>query len=158
MAQGIAPEGASERPTREVDAFDAAVLTDDECWGLLAGAEVCRLAVVVAGRPEIYPVNTVVDDRRLVFRTEAGTKLASLTVSPHVALEADGVDAATGEVWSVVVTGDAARLERFDDIYAADALPLYPWQPGPKTYAVSVTPTTVSGRRFRPVRGPRPED
>jgi hypothetical protein len=32
--------------------------------------------VVVAGRPEIFPVNYVVDGDEVMFRTDAGTKLA----------------------------------------------------------------------------------
>ena len=38
-----------------------AVLDVDECWLSLAQAEVGRIAVAVQNRPEIFPVNFVID-------------------------------------------------------------------------------------------------
>ena len=102
------------------------VLGEDECWRLLAHAEVGRLAVAVRDTPEIYPVNFVVDNRTLLFRTAEGTKLATVAVSTRVAFEIDGFDSATGEAWSVVVHGTATPLERLNDEYAVEELPLFP--------------------------------
>ena len=51
------------------------VLGEPACWELLEGASVGRLAVDVAGQPDIFPVNFVVDRGSIVFRTAAGTKL-----------------------------------------------------------------------------------
>ncbi|HEY3005191.1 MAG TPA: pyridoxamine 5'-phosphate oxidase family protein, partial [Kribbellaceae bacterium] len=62
-------------------------LTEDECWRRLETADVGRLAVVIAGEPEIFPINFVVDGHSLVFRTAEGTKLFGITASPRVALE-----------------------------------------------------------------------
>ncbi|MDT5111106.1 MAG: uncharacterized protein QOE20_2996, partial [Mycobacterium sp.] len=36
------------------------VLSEDECWFLLASRTLGRLGTVVAGQPEIFPVNFVV--------------------------------------------------------------------------------------------------
>ena len=50
-------------------------LDESACWGLLRSVEVGRLAVVVNHRPEIFPINFVVDHATVVFRTagdEAG--------------------------------------------------------------------------------------
>ena len=131
------------------------ILTEDECWGLVDAAEVGRLAVAVAGEPEIFPVNFVVDGRTLMFRTGEGTKLAALTISSRVAFEIDGYLPESGEAWSVVVKGQAERMEHFPDIYAAEKLPLFSWQASPKQWFVRVTPAKVTGRRFTVVRGPR---
>ncbi|SRR6266498_3053458 len=133
------------------------VLDEDECWRLLKTAEVGRLAVVAAGEPEIFPITYVIDDATVVFRTAEGMKLAALTVFSRVAFEVDGYDDASGEAWSVVVKGNAERLERFSDIYAAEELPLFPWQAGPKQWFVRIGPATVSGRRFPVVRDRRRE-
>ena len=46
-----------------------------------------RLAVVVAGHPDIFPINYVVDHASIVIRTAAGTKLAG-SKSRQVAFEA----------------------------------------------------------------------
>ena len=104
--------------------------------------------MVVAEQPEIFPVNFVVDERTIVFRTSEGTKLAELTISPQVALEADGYDPESGETWSVVVKGRAHRLDHFEDIYAAEQLPIFPWQAGIKQWFVRVAQTSVTGIRF----------
>jgi len=129
-------------------------LTTAECWALLRTAEVGRLAVTVAGRPEIFPVNFVVDHGTVVFRTAEGTKLAAVTVSPLVAFEADGRVAGTpDEAWSVVLKGSSEEVRRLHDLVAVDELPLAPWQGGPKGRFVRVVPHVVTGRRF-PVAAP----
>src|SRR5690349_23480213 len=74
------------------------------CWALLRSHEVGRLAVSIADRPEIFPVNYVVDHGTVVFRTAEGTKLAGASRC-DVAFEADGYESGTGEAWSVVVYG-----------------------------------------------------
>jgi nitroimidazol reductase NimA-like FMN-containing flavoprotein (pyridoxamine 5'-phosphate oxidase superfamily) len=109
-----------------------------QCWELLRSCEVGRLAVVVDGVPDIFPINHVVDHGSIVFRTAPGTKLSAIAEG-MVAFEVDGGDA--DEVWSVVVKGRARRVEE---------PPLYPWQEGPKPIFVRVEATEVTGRRFRP--------
>jgi uncharacterized protein len=131
------------------------VLNEDECWQLVDNAEVGRLAFAVAGEPEIFPVNFIVDGRALLFQTAEGTKLAGLTISSNVAFEVDGYLPDSGEAWSVVLKGEAERLEHFPDIYAAEKLPIFPWQASPKQWIVRLVPTKVTGRRFTVVRGPR---
>ena len=130
-------------------------LTEDACWRLLKTADVGRLALAIAGEPEIFPINFVVDGRSLVFRTAEGTKLFGVVASRLVALECDGYEAGTDEAWSVVAKGTAEQLEHFPDIYAAEELPLFPWQAGTKQWFVRIDPTTVTGVSFKVVRGPR---
>jgi uncharacterized protein len=132
-----------------IDRGTAVALDESACWSLLEHAEVGRLAVVIAGEPEVFPVNFVVNARSLVFRTSEGTKLFGVTASPRVAFEVDGYDPRSGEVWSVVAKGAAERLERFSDIYAVDELPLAPWHGGVKQWFVRISDVTVSGRAFR---------
>jgi nitroimidazol reductase NimA-like FMN-containing flavoprotein (pyridoxamine 5'-phosphate oxidase superfamily) len=121
-------------------------LDQDECWRLLSTAEVGRLAVSIANHPDIFPVNFVVDERTIVFRSDEGTKLAAAVLTPSVAFEIDGVDG--GRAWSVVVVGRAREIEKMDDLYAALELPLHPWQRAPKHRYVRLVPDRVSGRRF----------
>lgn len=128
-------------------------LSADECWDLLENADVGRLAVVIAHEPEIFPINFVVDAGSLVFRTAEGTKLFAITASPLVAVEIDGYDAASGEAWSVVAKGMAERLDQFTKIYAAEKLPLFPWQAGPKQWFVRINQVRPTGVRFRVVHG-----
>jgi nitroimidazol reductase NimA-like FMN-containing flavoprotein (pyridoxamine 5'-phosphate oxidase superfamily) len=130
-------------------------LTPDECWALLRTTTVGRLAVTVAGAPEIFPVNYVVDHGTVVFRTAEGTKLAALTVAPQVAFEADGrlPGGAEGageadQAWSVVIKGRTREIDRLDEVVATADLPLSPWHASPKGRFVRVLPDEVTGRRF----------
>ncbi|MFC5928980.1 pyridoxamine 5'-phosphate oxidase family protein [Cryobacterium melibiosiphilum] len=128
------------------------ILTEDECWEALLSSSLGRLAVSVGGNPEIFPVNFIAVDRRLLFRTSPGTKLVELTVNNRVAFETDGVG--RDEAWSVVIKGVASILERQLDIDTADMLPLRPLIPTVKHIYVEIKPTELTGRRFH--LGPEP--
>ncbi len=129
------------------------VLDERDCWELLELTPLGRIALAPAGVLDVFPVNYVVHDGAIYFRTAPGTKLVELTVNPHVALEIDGWDDA--EAFSVVVKGEAERLEHGVEIDAAEKLPLHPWIPTLKYRWVRIRPTSISGRRFR--RAPEPE-
>ncbi|NYF09012.1 nitroimidazol reductase NimA-like FMN-containing flavoprotein (pyridoxamine 5'-phosphate oxidase superfamily) [Leifsonia sp. AK011] len=129
------------------------VLDSAACWRLLGDAEVGRLAVAPAGDVDIFPVNFVVHDGCLYFRTAPGSKLFELSVNPAVALEIDGWD--DRSAYSVVVKGTAERLESQAEIDSADRLPLAPWLPTPKYRWVRIRPGLISGRSF--LRGVEPE-
>jgi nitroimidazol reductase NimA-like FMN-containing flavoprotein (pyridoxamine 5'-phosphate oxidase superfamily) len=130
------------------------VLSDAQCWALLREAPVGRLAVTIDGKPDIFPVNPVVDHGTIVFRTAAGTKLAA-AAHRDVAFEIDGYDLADGAAWSVVVHGTAYQITERQEAQRARALPLFPWQEGPKTRFVRIEPISLSGRRFTVVGGVR---
>lgn len=127
------------------------ILDVDTCWDLLAAAPVGRLAVSIAGHPDIFPVNHVVDRRSVVFRTAEGTKLAASVLGLSVAFEADGWSPTDGDVWSVVLRGAATEIEALDDLMATDDLALYPWSASVKHRVVRITPTEITGRRFHAV-------
>jgi nitroimidazol reductase NimA-like FMN-containing flavoprotein (pyridoxamine 5'-phosphate oxidase superfamily) len=120
------------------------------CWALLRSQEVGRLAVSIADRPEIFPINFVVDHGTIVFRTAEGTKLAG-AVQRDVAFEADGYEPDTGEAWSVVVKGRGEEIARGHELLDTADLPLFPWHAAPKQRFVRIVPDELSGRRFRVV-------
>lgn len=124
-------------------------LTFDECWELLAEDTVGRLALVVDGHPEIFPVNYVLHRRSIVFRSAGGTKLWGAEADRPAALEIDGYDPATETAWSVVARGDTEIIEDQAEKDAVDALHLEPWQPGPKDHYIRLTARALTGRRFR---------
>lgn len=128
-------------------------LTDKDCWDLLASVSLGRLVTTVAGWTEIFPVNFVVQDRTLLFRTAEGTKLLTSVLNEHVVFEADDHNVAEG--WSVVLRGTAHLLSTAPEIHRAERAGLYPWIATQKLRFVRVTPETVTGRRF--VFGPEPD-
>ena len=89
-----------------------------------------RLALIVDGHPHIFPVNYVLVQRgSIVFRSAGGSKLWGAMTSKPTALEIDGYDPQTEEVWSVVARGDTEVIRSKEEKAAVDALQLEPWQP-----------------------------
>ncbi len=132
-------------------------LTTEECWALLGDAAVGRLAVDNGGRPDIFPINYLVHDGSIVFRSGPGTKLAAAVLMHHVAFEIDGYLPAERTAWSVVVKGRANLIERMQDVYDAQDLPLFPWVASEKPDFVKITPDDVTGRRFHVVESVTPD-
>ncbi len=130
-----------------------AALSDQECWALLRGEELGRLVTHVGEVLDVFPVNYVVDDETIVFRTGEGSKLVELTVNDEVLFEVD--DYSGDEAWSVIVRGHAHRLTTQDEVAQADTLPLRPWVPTLKYNYVRIVTASLSGRRF--ARGPEPD-
>ncbi|WP_377644679.1 pyridoxamine 5'-phosphate oxidase family protein [Oryzobacter terrae] len=131
---------------------DVREIPTHECLALLRESPVGRLAVVVEGRPEIFPVNHVVDHGTVVLRTASGTKFSG-SVGLPVAFEVDGYDAGTGEAWSVVVHGTGRSILRIEEVVDALQLTIVPWQGGPKPQMVRIVPDRITGRRFRVAGG-----
>jgi nitroimidazol reductase NimA-like FMN-containing flavoprotein (pyridoxamine 5'-phosphate oxidase superfamily) len=122
-------------------------LANSECWQLLRDAPFGRLAVVLDRRPDVFPVNHVVDRGSLVFRTDPGAKLLG-AVGHAVAFEVDGLDEASGQAWSVVAKGRAHEVRQLHEVVETVALPLFPWQGGSKPHFVRIEVEEVTGRRF----------
>lgn len=142
--------GGVDEVARETGAIE--VLSPEQCWQLLTSSEVGRLAVAVAGDVDIFPLNFAVDDGAILFRTAEGTKLVEIVMAGRVAFEVDGYEPEHGRAWSVVVKGHAENLEKFDDLYHAQELPLFPWNASPKERFVKLTPVRITGRRFTVLR------
>jgi uncharacterized protein len=130
-------------------------LDEDSCWALLRTTSVGRLAVDDGGRPDIFPVNFVVDGGTIVFRSGAGTKLAAAVLMRWVALEIDGFDYDDRTAWSVVVKGTASTVDGLDDVLAVESLRLEPWVDSAKPVFVRISARDVTGRRFHLSPGAR---
>ena len=129
------------------------ILSASESWDLLSSVAVGRLVTEAGGRPRIFPVNFVVQDRSVLFRTAEGTKLVSSAMNNHVLFEADDHDAVGG--WSVIVEGATRTLHTSEEIEEADRAQLRPWVATYKSHYVRIKPLSISGRRF--LFGPEPE-
>jgi nitroimidazol reductase NimA-like FMN-containing flavoprotein (pyridoxamine 5'-phosphate oxidase superfamily) len=133
------------------------ILSESECWELLDRAQVGRLAVDIAGQPDIFPINFVVDKSGIVFRSAAGTKLAGAVLNRFVAFEIDGYEPEDRMAWSVVVKGQARAIERMQELFDAEDLPLFPWLAWDKPNFVRIEPTVVTGRRYHIVDQASPD-
>jgi len=121
-------------------------LSTQECWEILDRERFGRLAVAVNGDPDIFPINFLVDDQKLLMRTAPGTKLTELVINSAVAVEADGRDGYTA--WSVVLKGVARMVDSFSETYADDGKALETWLPSEKPIYVEIIARSMSGRRF----------
>jgi nitroimidazol reductase NimA-like FMN-containing flavoprotein (pyridoxamine 5'-phosphate oxidase superfamily) len=124
------------------------ILDLQQCWKRLGETSIGRLALIVEGRPDVFPVNYKVDQETLIFRTGNGTKFKALEADDHIALEADAVNAEFGTAWSVVVKGRAILSDSTTTTLDATGRALFPWQGVEKDHFVRIVPQTVSGRRY----------
>jgi uncharacterized protein len=124
-------------------------IREAECLEMLGRHSFGRMAVVVDGQPQIFPVNYAMSGRIIVLRTAAGSKLSHALTS-KVCFEIDEYDASDG-AWSVLVEGIAVNAtDAFDDVsWAARAVEARPLVPGAKPFRIAIEPTKITGRRFR---------
>lgn len=128
-------------------------LNETRCWELLGEHRFGRLALAVGGEVDIYPVNYVVHDHKLYFRTAAGQKLSEVVISRKAAFEIDEI--VDGYARSVVVHGHAHWLTSEADIAELEELGIRTFAPTYKTNWVEIEPTSVSGREFEIGEEPR---
>lgn len=124
------------------------ILSLPECRRLLASQRVGRLAIVVDGHPEIFPLNFTMDGDAVVFRTEKGAKLSALREHLDAAFEVDEVDQASRTGWSVLVVGEVEHVTAAPELKRLRALPVEPWALGEKDHWVRLKPQRISGRRI----------
>lgn len=120
-------------------------LQTDECWRLLQGASLARLALLDAdGAPEIYPINIQVVHGAVLIRSSYDAKARALAARPRFALETDG---GTLRVrWSVIAHGTAEVTA--NDIDDAPAAGGGSWYPGEKSHVIRLTVEDLTGKRF----------
>ena len=121
-------------------------LSAADCWALLRGTGLGRLATAVDGFADIFPVNYFVHEESILFRTAPGSKLVNIALNPCVAFEVDGVD--TRWHWSVVIHGKAQQLLSQSDVIESGVMELVSWSPTAKHDYVRITPDDVNGRRI----------
>jgi len=121
-------------------------LTRSECFELLAGGQLGRVAVTDDRGPVVFPVNYVLDRHTVVFRTEPGTKLHAAGLGSRVCFEADGTDEATRTGWSVIVRGEITEVTDLAELARLRELRLRPWAPGARDRYARILPAVLTGR------------
>jgi len=124
-------------------------LTEKECWAHLRAQQLGRLAIVVGGNPQIFPVNYAVGERSIVFRTAPVSKLAHGPGSV-ACFEIDGYDGHAREGWSVTAVGPLEEITDAQDARSRSLrqLQVDPLAPGARLHWVALHPDQVTGRHF----------
>jgi transcriptional regulator with XRE-family HTH domain len=123
-------------------------LTDEQCRNYLALGGVGRIVFSGPGAPVALPVNFRLHRNSIVFRTSATGALAG-TIGTRVGFEVDRVDEAVSEGWSVLVTGQAERLEGGAGS-VQELASLEPWAGGERDLYIRIRTESVSGRVIHP--------
>src|SRR5262249_51089649 len=122
-------------------------LSRAECFELLAGGQLGRVAVTDDRGPVVFPVNYVLDRHTVVFRTEPGAKLHAAGQGSRVCFEADGTDEAACTGWSVIVRGEITEVTDPDELARLRELPLRPWAPGARDHYATILPPLLTRPR-----------
>ena len=124
-------------------------LTEEQCWVYLQTHQLGRLAIVMGGRPQIFPVNYATGEKAIVFRTEPGSKLAHGAGSV-ACFEIDGHDQHAREGWSVTAVGPLQEITDAEDARsrALRQLPVDPLAPGARLHWIALNAEKVTGRHF----------
>ncbi len=120
-------------------------LSHDECLAYLQKGGVGRVAVCTPEGPVILPVNFILADETVVFRTAPYTLLAGHAWDT-AAFEVDELEPEMWRGWSVLVVGQAAPVDDADEIRGSVLRELTPWAPGPRQMFIQITPARITGR------------
>lgn len=123
-------------------------LEDQDCWRFLTRHSIGRVALVWFGSPEVFPVNYVVDDTSVVFRTGPGTKLARAEDGAEAAFEVDDAYEVLETGASVIIHGVLRAVTAPEERARLEKLGLRSWAPGNVDHFVRVMAQRVTGRRI----------
>ncbi len=148
------PNGGPATPAPSHDE-ETRQMSEAECWQVLGRSGIGHLAL--RAQPvgvDIVPVNYLVNEHQVLFRSGPGTKLAELVEHPHVAFQFEKL--VGGRWFSVSVKGRAERLACDEDIEASGVMQLDSAQRGDKFNYVRIVPDAVIGRSFPENTGSTP--
>jgi hypothetical protein len=128
-------------------------LDQRESLRLLASTPLGRVVFTQNALPMIRPVNHVLVDGLIMFRTHEGAAIARVAgarepVRVVLAFEADSIDPVTHTGWSVIATGYASLVDDPQQVARFAHVP-DPWLDEPMHYLVCMMPELVDGFRLQ---------
>jgi hypothetical protein len=123
-------------------------LEPSQCRRLLSTATVGRVGLVVESLAYVLPVNFLVVDDLVVFRTAKGSSFDRLARDRRLTFEIDHVDPGFHAGWSVMVIGWGFGLEDQVAIEALQSLELRPWGMGATPGWIGIRIEELTGRRI----------
>lgn len=124
-------------------------LSESECWKLLDIHDLGRIALMIDGWPQVFPINYAVAEGAVLFRSAPGAK-ASHGPGARGCFEIDGWSERSGIGWSVMAHGTIRDVTHATDrqAVALREVRLHPAAPGVRDHLLALMVGRISGRRF----------
>lgn len=120
----------------------------DECHQLISTGGIGRVVMTDDHGPTALPVNFVLADGEVVFRTDRSTRFGRCG-GRSVAFEVDHVDDALAEGWSVMIRGRARVVDDEEERKHLEGLDIRPWAGPERDVYVRIAEAEITGRRVR---------
>jgi hypothetical protein len=149
------PGGSASRRTGGDTWSVIELLTDAECWELLAGGSLGRLVYNGPHGPTALPVVYTIDEQSIVLGTwdpvlfDEDLRTGIEQAEFKVAVEADHIDVDAREGWIVLVRGAAHHLDTEAERAPFLGTALDPWLEGIPAHFIRINPTSFWGNRTR---------
>ncbi|AIJ18284.1 pyridoxamine 5'-phosphate oxidase family protein [Streptomyces violaceoruber] len=148
--------GGADRPPGQGAALRNPTLRDldeKECRVLLSAHGVGRLALNTPDGPAVFPLNYVVSQGTIAFRTDPDAATAA-AVDSEVAFEVDHIDDPMSQGWSVLAVGRCRAVTDPEEVRRlAEKAHTEPWAGGRRTMWLAVETERLTGRRITSVSG-----
>lgn len=125
-------------------------LSRRECELLLRAGVAGRVAVSTPTGPHILPINYVVVEDSIVFRTSPYSLLGTYARDNLLAFEIDGFEPDRSRGWSVQVRGRAEQVSREEIERLRRTKQPDPWAGGSRSVYLRLRWSEVSGRQVGP--------
>ena len=119
------------------------------CYELLRHGGIGRVLFCADRGPVGLPVNFRLLDEDIVFRTGEGSIRRAVDAGGQIGLEAERLDDALGEGWSVVATGQGSLVDDPDVLEQIRALDIHSWAGEHRPRVVRLRIDEITGRRIR---------
>ena len=130
------------------------VLEEEESLALAATMPVGRLIHARGDRVFAAPVNFLLEQRDVLFRTAAGTALLTAAAEhASAACEVDDVVDWSRSGWSVLIRGPLSEVTDPETIGRVLRSGLSPWAAGDRNHVLRLSGQEVTGRRLEPGPG-----
>lgn len=123
-------------------------LTPAECRRLISSGGIGRIGFSTASGQAILPVNFAMLDGTIVIRTSEGTIIDAHGDGP-VAFEADHIDDALCQGWSVLIKGEARHVRHPTELRRMqEQAAVWPWPGDDREVYIRIIPGQITGRRI----------
>jgi len=152
----VAEQPSAADATRAQGPADAVTrpLDEAECLRLISAGGVGRIGYTGRFGPTILPVNFVLHERAIVFRTGQASPMGEdlrtgiADAEFKVAFEIDEISPATREGWSILIQGSAHLVDSEPELTAVRQSGVQAWAGGEKELFIRIIPTRITGRRI----------